>query len=168
MEASGLSPPKSQSIPPKSSSSLPKKSFFNSLYTITKCQKKLKATPMLLIWRWICFYPARPENTEENQPITNLKPQTFANTTVTGKKVKDSSEDYFCPQIYMIQAELSNNHQTKHFSVNCSKLFANVNICRFLHAALWFNQQGCNEGKRGAITPAPNHSGGAEICGGAE
>jgi len=50
---------------------------------------------MLLIWRWICFYPARPENTEENQPITNLKPQTFANTTVTGKKVKDSSEDYF-------------------------------------------------------------------------
>jgi len=123
---------------------------------------------MLLIWRWICFYPARPENTEENQPITNLKPQTFANTTVTGKKVKDSSEDYFCPQIYMIQAELSNNHQTKHFSVNCSKLFANVNICRFLHAALWFNQQGCNEGKRGAITPAPNHSGGAEICGGAE
>jgi len=35
---------KSQSIPPKSSSSLPMK-FFNSLYTITKPQKKLKATP---------------------------------------------------------------------------------------------------------------------------
>jgi len=43
---------------------------------------------MLLVWRWICFYPARPENTEENQPITNLKPRTFANTTVTGKKLK--------------------------------------------------------------------------------
>jgi len=74
---------------------------------------------MLLIWRWICFYPARPENTEENQPITNLKPQTFANTTVTGKKVKDSPEDYFFAQIYMMQVELSNNHQNKHFSVGC-------------------------------------------------
>jgi len=29
-----------------------------------------------------------PENTEENQPITNLKPRTFANTTVTSKKAK--------------------------------------------------------------------------------
>jgi len=36
----------------------------------------------------ICFYPTRPESTE-NQPITNLKPRTFANTTVTSKKVKD-------------------------------------------------------------------------------
>jgi len=44
---------------------------------------------MLLIWRWICFYPTTPENTEENQSITNLKPRTFANTTVTNKKVKD-------------------------------------------------------------------------------
>jgi len=26
-------------------------------------------------------------------------------------------------------------------------LFANVNICSFLHAALWFNQQGRNEGE---------------------
>jgi len=54
---------------------------------------------MLLIWRWICFYPARPENTEENQSITNLKPRTFANTTGTGKKVKDSPEDCFFGQI---------------------------------------------------------------------
>ena len=30
---------------------------------------------MLLIWRWICFYPGRPENTGENRPITNLKPR---------------------------------------------------------------------------------------------
>jgi len=43
---------------------------------------------MLLIWRWIRFYPARPENTDENQPITNLKPRTFANTTITNEKVK--------------------------------------------------------------------------------
>jgi len=74
---------------------------------------------MLLIWRWICFYPARPEYTEEDQPITNLKPRTFASTTVTGKKVKDSSEDSFFSQMYMMQAELSNNHQTKYFSVGC-------------------------------------------------
>jgi len=74
---------------------------------------------MLLIWRWICFYPARPENTEENQPITNLKPRTFASTTITSKKVKDSPEDFFYAQIHMMQAELSDNHQTKHFSVGC-------------------------------------------------
>jgi len=74
---------------------------------------------MLLIWRWICFYPAWPENTEENQPITNLKPRTFANTMVTGKIVKDSPEDYCFAQIYMMQVELSNNHQAKHFSVGC-------------------------------------------------
>ena len=83
VEASGLSPPNSQSIPPKSSSCLLMKSFFNSLYTIRSPRRSSKPSPMLLIWRWICFYPARPENTEENQPITNLKPRTFANTTVT-------------------------------------------------------------------------------------
>jgi len=33
------------------------------------------------------------------------------------------------------------------------KLFANVNICSFLYAALWFNQQGCNEGARGRNYP---------------
>jgi len=60
---------------------------------------------MLLIWRWICFYPARPENAEENQSITNLKPRTFANTTVIGKKAKDSAKDCFFAQIYMMQAE---------------------------------------------------------------
>ena len=45
VEARGLRPLDSQSIPPKSSSSLPMKSFFNLLNTITKPQKKLKATP---------------------------------------------------------------------------------------------------------------------------
>jgi len=34
------------------------------------------------------------------------------------------------------------------FLSHSGKLFANVNICSFLHAALWFNQQGCNEGAR--------------------
>jgi len=32
-------------------------------------------------------------------------------------------------------------------------LFANVNICSFLHAALWFNQQGRKEGARGRNYP---------------
>jgi len=68
-------PPNSQSIPPKSSSSLPTKSFSMSLYTTTKPPKQVQSHPMLLIWRWICFYPGRPENTGENRPITNLKPR---------------------------------------------------------------------------------------------
>ena len=34
------------------------------------------------------------------------------------------------------------------FLSHSGKLFANVNICSFLHAVLWFNQQGCNEGAR--------------------
>jgi len=56
---------------------------------------------MLLIWRWICFYSARPEKTEENQPITNLKPRAFANTTVTSKKVKDFTRRLlFCSNLY--------------------------------------------------------------------
>jgi len=81
------------------------KSFFNSLYTTYEVPDEAQSPPpMLLIWRWICFYPARPENTE-NQPITNSKPRTFANTTVTSKKVKDSPEEYFFAHIYMMQAE---------------------------------------------------------------
>jgi len=67
--------------------------------------KEAQPSPMLLIWRWICFYPARSENTEENQPITNLKSRTFANTKVTSKKVKDFTRRLLFAQIYMIQAE---------------------------------------------------------------
>jgi len=56
---------------------------------------------MLLIWQWIYFYPAKSENTEENQPTTNLKPRTFANTTVTNKKVKDFAIRLpFCSNLY--------------------------------------------------------------------
>jgi len=38
----------------------------------------LKPPPMPLIWQWICLYPARPQNADENQPIANYKPRTFA------------------------------------------------------------------------------------------
>jgi len=49
------------------------------------------------------------------------------------------------------------------------KLFANVNICRFLHVALWFNQQGRNDGARGAQLPGRQITLGAlTYCGGAE
>jgi len=74
------------------------KSFFNSLYTITKCQKKLKATPNAVDLAMDLLLSSQAR-TQENQPITNLTPRTFANTTVTGKKVKDSPEDYFFAQI---------------------------------------------------------------------
>ena len=64
-------------------------------------RRSSKPPPMLLIWRTICFCPARPENTKENQPVTNLKPRTFANTTVTSKKVKDFTRRLpFCSNLY--------------------------------------------------------------------
>ena len=52
-------------------------------------RRSSKPSPMLLVWQWIGVHPARPENTEESHPITNLKPRPFANTTVTSNKVKD-------------------------------------------------------------------------------
>jgi len=42
-------------------------------------------------------------------------------------------------------------------------LFANVNICSFLNAALWFNQQGRNEEARGRNYPSAESLWGAEI-----
>ena len=96
-------PQNSQSIPPKSSSSLPTKSFFISIHCIPLWSPRTswKPSPMLLIWRWICFYPPRPENTEENQPITNLKRRTFANTTVTNRNVKDFAIRWaLCSNLY--------------------------------------------------------------------
>ena len=39
-----------------------------------------------------------------------FKPRTLANTPVQGKKVKDSPEDCFFAQMYMMQGEWSNNH----------------------------------------------------------
>jgi len=55
------------------------------------------------------------------------------------------------------------------------KLFANVNICSFLHAALWFNQQGRNEGARGrdyldaeSLWGRGNTAGALIDCGGAK
>ena len=60
-----------------------------------------KPPPMMMIWQWICIYPARPKNAEENQPITNLKPRNVANTTAASKIVKDFSRRLlFCSNLY--------------------------------------------------------------------
>jgi len=101
VEASGLSPPNSQPIPPKSSSNLPMKSFFNSLYTITKPPNKLKASPNTVDLEMDLLFSSQVRL--ENQPInnTNLKPRTFANTTVTSKKVEVFTRRLlFCSNLY--------------------------------------------------------------------
>ena len=74
---------------------------FQFIVCYYEAPKKLKANPTLVIWQWICFCPTRPENTGENQPITNLKPRTFANTTVTSKKAKVFTRTLlFCLNLY--------------------------------------------------------------------
>ena len=109
MEARELSPPNSQSIPPKSSSSLPMKSFFNSLYTVTKPQKKPKTTPNAVDLGMDLLLSSQAINHRGESAYDQLKPRTFANPTVTSKKVKISSEDCFFAQIYMMLAERSND-----------------------------------------------------------
>ena len=60
----------------------------------------LKAPPMLLICRWICFYLVRPENRAENQSTNNLKPRISANTTFTSTKYKVFSKRLlFCSDL---------------------------------------------------------------------
>jgi len=76
-------------------------------------RKSAKPRPLLLIWRWICFYPARPENTDENQPITNLKPRTYANTTATSKKVKAFTRRLrFCSNLWCKRNDLTTTKQS--------------------------------------------------------
>ena len=79
----------------------PPKFTINTSKVITSLPWSYFSPPMLLIWRWICFCPTRPENTDENQPITNLKPRTFANTTVTCKKAEVFTRTLlFCSDLY--------------------------------------------------------------------
>ena len=54
---------------------------------------------------------------------------------------------------YVCHNSLSWSSTFNAFLSHSGKLFANVNICSFLHAALWFNQQGRNEGSRGRNYP---------------
>jgi len=82
------------------------KSFFNSLYSITKPQKKLKATPNavdeamdLLLSSQVRKH--RGESAFHQFKTTNLlhEPQSPV------KKLKMSPEDCFFAEIYMMQAE---------------------------------------------------------------
>jgi len=56
------------------------------VYDYEAPQTSVRPPPMLLFWRWICFYPARPANTSDH-PTTNLRPWISANTAVTSEKV---------------------------------------------------------------------------------
>jgi len=72
------------------------------MHCITKAPKKLKAirNALDLAMDLLLSSQAR-KKTEENQPITNLKPRTFANTTVTSTKVKDFTRRLlFCSNLY--------------------------------------------------------------------
>ena len=70
-------------------------SFFNSLYTLTKFPNKFKATLNAFDQAMDLLLSSQTRNTDENQPISNLKLRNFANTLVTRKKLKFSPEDAF-------------------------------------------------------------------------
>jgi len=115
VEASGLSPPNSQSIPPKSSSYLPMKSFFNSLYTITKASKKLKAIRNAVDLAMDLLLPSQATKHRRISlsPIENHEPSPTPRSPV--KYLKISPEDCFFAQIYMTQAEWSKTTKLRIF-----------------------------------------------------
>jgi len=83
------------------------KVIFQFLYTtINPPQTNLKSRPMLLILRWICFYPGQqaqvrislsPIRNHESQPTTQLPVKKF------------EPENYFSPQICVIWMEWSHH-----------------------------------------------------------
>jgi len=58
------------------------------LYTITKSQKKLKATPIAVVLAVDLLISSQARKHRGESAYSNLKPRTFTNTTVTSKKVK--------------------------------------------------------------------------------
>jgi len=56
---------------------------------------------MLLIWRWICFYPLKPENRGEST-YHQFKTTNLCQHTITNKKVKDFAVRLPSAQIYMM------------------------------------------------------------------
>ena len=79
------------------------KLFFNSLYTISKPQKKLKANPNAVDGS------ASIQPGHETQRSINLSPIWNHEPSPTVKKLKVSPEDCFFAQIYMMQAQWSNS-----------------------------------------------------------
>jgi len=84
------------------------KSFFNSLYTITKAPKKPKAIRNAVDLPMDLLLSSQARKHRWESAYLQIK-RTFANTTVTGKNLRISPEDCFFVQIHMIQAEWSNN-----------------------------------------------------------
>jgi len=76
-------------------------SFFNSLYTITKAPKKLKAirNAVDLVMDLLLSSEARKQR--RSAFITNLKTRTFAKTMVTSKKLRILPEvKIVCSNLY--------------------------------------------------------------------
>jgi len=71
------------------------------LYTITKPPNKLKTIPNAVDLAMDLLLSSQARKPRGNQPITNLKLRTFANTTVTKEKVEDFAiRLHFCSNLY--------------------------------------------------------------------
>jgi len=99
MRVGGLNPPNLQWIPPNSSSNLRDRIIFEFIVFYHEPPSKLKSTPDI-VDLVMDLIQSKPANTDENQPITNLKPRISANTTVTSKNVKICSRWlHFCSKV---------------------------------------------------------------------
>jgi len=70
-----LSSPNSHSHPHTQALVSPIKSFSNLLYATKPSWKRLNPPAMLLIWRWICFYPCRQTQVGFTQTTHNSQHQ---------------------------------------------------------------------------------------------
>jgi len=70
-----------------------------------------------------------PTNTDDNQPITNLKPRISASTTVISKKIKICTRRLLS-QIYVIYTDWF-NQQATHFAVGY-RFRKRFQICLFV------------------------------------
>ena len=76
-------------------------SFFNSLYTITKAPKKLKAIRNAVDLVMDLLLSSEARKHRRSAFITNLKTRTFAKTMVTSKKLRILPEvKIFCSNLY--------------------------------------------------------------------
>jgi len=77
------------------------KSFFNSLYTITKPQKKLKATLSAVELAMNLLLSSQAMKHRVESAYHQFKTTNLANTTVTSNKVKDFTRRLlFCSNLY--------------------------------------------------------------------
>ena len=132
---------------------------------VFQCSTFASERPQVRTWgrqtwsRQTCFLPWAPSNLVT--PLTVI-------------------QYYFALSMYMkwgvsqLHSYAGHNSLSKSSTFNAllwhsGKLFANVYVCSFLRAALWFNQQGRNEGARMRNYPgAKSLLGALKYCGGAE